>query len=151
SIVNEVRPLARQVTLDDGVTKVWVPNYPAIDEVQAIVDAAKKEADVLGAVKVGEITADFNRARQSNGTENRGGESTIGNFVADVQKWATGAEIALMNPGGLRADLTHASSGAGDPDGNVSYREAATVQPFANTLVTLNLTGAQLKAVLEEQ
>src|SRR5690606_29851229 len=82
---------------------------------------------------------------------NRGGESTIGNFVADAQKWATGAAIALMNPGGLRADLTHASSGAGDPDGNVTYREAATVQPFANTLVTLNLTGAQLKAVLEEQ
>ncbi|UWF77929.1 ExeM/NucH family extracellular endonuclease [Microbacterium neungamense] len=140
SIVNEIKPL----------TAGGKPLYPAVPEVQAIVDAAKAEADELGAV--GEITADFNRARQSDGkTENRGGESTIGNFVADVQKWATGAQIALMNPGGLRANLSYASSAEGDPDGNVTYREAATVQPFANTLVTLELTGAQLKAVLEEQ
>jgi len=146
SIVNEIRPLTKK----EG--DVVVPLYPAVPEVQAIVDKAKKEADVLGAVKVGEITADFNRARQSDGkTENRGGESTIGNFVADVQKWSTGAEIALMNPGGLRANLGYASTGDGDPAGNVTYREAATVQPFANTLVTLNLTGEQLKGVLEEQ
>ncbi len=142
SIVNEIKPLT------DGTNAL----YPAVPEVQAIVDAAEVEADKLGSVKVGDVTADFNRARQSDGkTENRGGESTIGNFVADVQKWSTGAEIALMNPGGIRANLTFASTGASDPDGNVTYREAATVQPFANTLVTLELTGAQLKAVLEEQ
>ncbi|MGF6823910.1 5'-nucleotidase [Microbacterium sp. ZKA21] len=141
SITNEIKPL----------TEAGKPLYPAVTDVQAIVDAAKAEADVLGAEKVGEITADFNRARQSTGSENRGGESTIGNFVADVQKWATGADIALMNPGGIRANLAYASAGAADPDGNVTFREAATVQPFANTLVTLDLTGAQLKAVLEEQ
>lgn len=151
SISNEIKPLAHEETGADG-KKFWVPNYPAVPEVQSIVDDAKKSADVLGAVKVGDITADFNRARQSDGTtENRGGESTIGNFVADVQQWSTGAEIALMNPGGLRANLSYAAGGEGDPDGNVTYREAATVQPFANTLVTLNLTGAQLKGVLEEQ
>lgn len=141
SITNEIKPL----------TSAGKPLYPAVPEVQAIVDTAKAEADVLGAVKVGDITADFNRARQANGSENRGGESTIGNFVADVQQWSTGADIALMNPGGIRANLTYASSNANDPNGNVTYREAATVQPFANTLVTLTLTGAQLKGVLEEQ
>lgn len=142
SITNEIKPL----------TAAGKPLYPAVPEVADIVAKAKAEADVLGAVKVGDITADFNRARQSDGTsENRGGESTLGNFVADVQKWSTGADIALMNPGGLRANLTYASSGATDPAGNVTYREAATVQPFANTLVTLTLTGAELKAVLEEQ
>lgn len=56
-----------------------------------------------------------------------------------------------MNPGGLRADLLFASSGAGDPDGNVTFREAANVQPFANSLFTMELTGAQLRSVLEEQ
>ncbi|MFB8189747.1 ExeM/NucH family extracellular endonuclease [Microbacterium sp. NPDC055988] len=142
SITNEIKPL----------TAAGKPLYPAVPEVQAIVDKAKAEADVLGAIKVGDITADFNRARQSDGkTENRGGESTIGNFVADVQQWSTGADLALMNPGGIRANLTYASSNANDPAGNVTYREAATVQPFANTLVTLTLTGAQLKGVLEEQ
>lgn len=54
-------------------------------------------------------------------------------------------------PGRHPDKLTYASSGPADPDGNVTYREAATVQPFANSLVTLQLTGAQLKRVLEEQ
>ncbi len=90
SITNEIKHL----------TAAGKPLYPAVPEVQAIVDQAKAEADVLGAIKVGDITADFNRARQSDGkTENRGGESTIGNFVADVQQWSTGADLALMNPG----------------------------------------------------
>ena len=146
SITNEIKPLTKTV---DG--KV-VGAYPADPKVQAIVDAAKKKADELGGVALGSITGDLNRARQSDGkTENRGGESTLGNFVADVQKWSTGADLAVMNPGGLRANLTYASSSASDPDGNVTYREAATVQPFANTLMTLSLTGAQLKTVLEEQ
>src|SRR5690625_1825852 len=50
-----------------------------------------------------------------------------------------------MNPGGLRQDLS-----AGD-DGVVTYREAADVQPFANTLVTMTLTGEQIESVLEQQ
>jgi 5'-nucleotidase len=141
SITNEIKPL----------TAAGKPLYPAVPEVAEIVAKAKAEADVLGAVEVGAITDDFTRARQTNGAENRGGESTIGNFVADVQKWSTGADIALMNPGGLRADLAYASTGAADPDGNVTYREAANVQPFANTLVTLTMTGEQIKGVLEEQ
>ena len=129
--------------------------YPPAADVEAIVAEATAVAAVEGAVKVGEITSDFTRAVQSGGAgENRGGESVLGNFVAEVQQWATadaGAEVALMNPGGLRADLTFASSGEGDPDGTVSFREAASVQPFANTLVTMTLTGKQLKSVLEEQ
>lgn len=76
----------------------------------------------------------------------RGGESTLGNFVADVQLWAASvdgsAEIAFMNPGGLRTDILFA------PDGAVTYREAANVQPFANTLVTMTLTGAQAGSTL---
>jgi len=131
-------------------------------EVAAIVAAAVVVANEAGKVSLGEITGDIRRALFANGTtENRGGESTLGNLIADVQLWATedvGAEVALMNPGGIRTDLVYASSGAVDnqgnpvdPDGNVTYREAANVQPFANTLVTLDMTGAQLKQVLEEQ
>ncbi len=124
-------------------------------EVAQIVADAVAVAKQLGAVKVGEITADFNRAKQTAaGSENRGGESTLCNFVADVQLAATqdaGAQIALMNPGGLRADLKFTGTGATDPNGNLTFAEAAAVQPFANTLVTLDLTGAQLKQVLEEQ
>ncbi|WP_298330874.1 5'-nucleotidase C-terminal domain-containing protein [Haloactinopolyspora sp.] len=136
----------------------WVPNpeYEPDPEVQAIVDDAVDKAEELGAESLGEITADFNRAQQSDGTENRGGESTLGNFVADVQLAAAqvtdpATQIAVMNPGGLRTDMTYAGTGESDPDGNVTYREAAEVQPFANTLVTLTLTGEQVVQVLEEQ
>ena len=55
-----------------------------------------------------------------------------------------------MNPGGLRADLAYAPSGS-EGDGQVTYGEAFTVQPFGNSLVTMTLTGAQLKTVLEQQ
>jgi len=137
-----------------------VAAFPADPEATALVAEAVAAADELGSRSLGTIAGDFNRARDTPtaanaaGPENRGGESTLGNLVADVQLWSTrelGAQIAFMNPGGLRADLRYASSGAGDPDGNVTYREAATVQPFANTLVTTQLTGAQVRQVLEEQ
>ncbi|MET8042136.1 bifunctional metallophosphatase/5'-nucleotidase [Micromonospora sp. NPDC005215] len=74
------------------------------------------------------------------------GESPLGNLIADAQLAATdneeGAVAAFMNPGGVRADLDA---------GPVTYEEAFTVQPFANNLVTLDLTGAQLYCVLEQQ
>ncbi|MEU5671206.1 bifunctional metallophosphatase/5'-nucleotidase [Micromonospora sp. NPDC047762] len=74
------------------------------------------------------------------------GESPLGNLIADAQLAATDDEqnavAAFMNPGGVRADLDA---------GPVTYEEAFTVQPFANNLVTLDLTGTQLYCVLEQQ
>src|SRR5207253_842429 len=62
-----------------------------------------------------------------------------------------GAVVAFMNPGGIRADLTYVSSSAGEGDGNVTYGEIFTVQPFGNSLVTMTLTGAQIDTLLEQQ
>jgi 5'-nucleotidase len=130
-------------------------NYAADAETQAIVDDAVAEAEVLGAVELGDIAGPFNRARLASGSENRGGESTLGNLVAEAQRWATrnpesgSAQIAFMNPGGLRADMVgNAESGYPAP---VTYKQAANVQPFANTLVNLDMTGAQVKEALEQQ
>lgn len=130
-----------------------VAQFPAAPDVQAIVDEAVKAAEVEGAVEVGSITADITRAFTPDGTEDRGSESSLSNLLADVYLWATSnedyagtpAQIGLMNPGGVRDDLRYGE------DGTLSYREVANVQPFANTLVTVTLTGAQLKSVLEEQ
>jgi len=55
-----------------------------------------------------------------------------------------------MNPGGIRADIVYTASGS-EGDGNVTYGEAFTVQPFGNSLVTMTLTGQQIKDVLEQQ
>jgi 5'-nucleotidase len=80
-----------------------------------------------------------------------------GNLIADAQLSATKAAgfgqavIGLMNGGGVRAAFTFPSSAAGEGDGNVTYGEAFTTQPFGNSLVTMSLTAQDLKNVLEEQ
>ncbi|GAB7191424.1 bifunctional metallophosphatase/5'-nucleotidase [Kineococcus sp. NUM-3379] len=79
------------------------------------------------------------------------GESPLGNLIADAQLAATDDEqravAAFMNPGGVRADLNAGATG----EDAVTYEEAFTVQPFANNLVTLDLTGAQVNCLLEQQ
>ena len=130
------------------------PLYPVDEPTKTIVDAAFAKADVLGARVLGKVAGSFNRAKLANGDENRGGESTLGNLVAEVQRWATStpeagaAQIAFMNPGGLRADMAGVSGGY---PANLTYKQAAVVQPFANTLVNMKLTGAQIKTMLEQQ
>ncbi|WP_053204547.1 5'-nucleotidase C-terminal domain-containing protein [Jiangella muralis] len=157
AVSSDIIPLTEQN--EDGS---WSPLFPADQAIAEDVAAAEDAAAELGAQPLGDITADFNRAVQNTpegedeAPENRGGESTLGNFVADVQLAAArvtdlDAQIAFMNPGGLRADMEFASTGENDPDGNVTYQEAALVQPFANTLVTTTLTGEQIAQVLEEQ
>jgi 5'-nucleotidase len=131
------------------------PNYPADPATTAIVNKAFADAEAPGSVVLGKLGGPFRRARLANGTtENRGGESTLGNLVAEVQRWATaspqvgGAQIAFMNPGGLRQDMTGVPGGY---PANLTYKQAAVVQPFANTLVNMKLTGAQIKTLLEQQ
>ncbi|CAI9419167.1 bifunctional metallophosphatase/5'-nucleotidase [Nocardioides sp. T2.26MG-1] len=141
------------VTNKDGVI---APVYPTDAGVQKIVDDAVGQAEVLGAKPLGEIAAPFKLARLADGTTvNRGGESTQGNMVAEVQRWATSspeagsAQLAVMNPGGLRQDLLGLNEN-GYP-ATLTYKQAATAQPFANTLVNMDMTGAQIKTMLEQQ
>jgi 5'-nucleotidase len=81
------------------------------------------------------------------------GESPLGDVIADAQLAATddemGAVAAFMNPGGVRTDL-NVPDGSGNVDYNVTYEEAFNIQPFANNLVTLDLTGRQLYCMLEQ-
>jgi 5'-nucleotidase len=70
------------------------------------------------------------------------GESALGDLIADAQRTTTGADFAFMNPGGIRADVEA---------GEVTYGELFAVQPFENGLVTMELTGEQIYALLEQQ
>jgi 5'-nucleotidase len=123
---------------------------PPAPQLTALVDKYQTLVAPLANRVIGSITADITR------TPTPAGESTLGDVMADAQLAATadpavgGAVVALMNPGGLRADLAYAPSGS-EGNGHVTYGEAFTVQPFGNSLVTLTLTGAQLKTVLEQQ
>jgi 5'-nucleotidase len=146
---NDVRADLSEAT-NHAVIQSQLTRDPAIT---AVIDKWKPLADVIGNQEVGEITADIRRAFIGT-TEDRGSESNLGNMIADAQLWATqanGAQIAFMNPGGIRADLTYASSPAGEGDGVVTYAEAFNVQPFSNILMTIPMTGAQIVDVLEQQ
>ena len=98
---------------------------------------------------VGSISADITRST------NAAQETALGDVIADAQlaytKASAGAQIAFMNPGGIRADLIYGNSAGGEPPGQVTYGEAFTVQPFNNLVTTQTFTGAQIKTVLEQQ
>ncbi|WP_217195992.1 bifunctional metallophosphatase/5'-nucleotidase [Streptomyces buecherae] len=83
-------------------------------------------------------------------------ETPLGDLISDAQLAGLapadkgGAQVAFMNPGGIRADLAHKASGD-EGDGVVTYGEAFTVQPFTNMTNVLDLTGEQLLTVLRQQ
>ncbi|MGW8887240.1 bifunctional metallophosphatase/5'-nucleotidase [Streptomyces sp. NPDC055749] len=83
-------------------------------------------------------------------------EKPLGNLIADAQLEGLapadkgGAQVAFMNPGGIRSDLVYTASGS-EGDGVVTYGEAFTVQPFTNMMNVVDLTGAQLIAALQQQ
>jgi 5'-nucleotidase len=108
--------------------------------------SAPKANRVVGTVK----------GDMSNTTTNPNGESPLGDVIADAQLASTKttgkAQIAFMNPGGIRAPGFQVSQiSAGEKPGEITYAEAFTVQPFGNSLVTMTLTGDQIRALLEQQ
>ncbi|KIZ41089.1 MULTISPECIES: bifunctional metallophosphatase/5'-nucleotidase [Rhodopseudomonas] len=111
----------------------------------ALIDSYDQLAGPIAAQPAGSVSATLVRL------PNEAGESPLGDIIADAQLAATAAEadggavIAFTNPGGVRADITKRA------DGTVSYGDVFAAQPFRNQLVTLTLTGAQIKAALEQQ
>jgi 2',3'-cyclic-nucleotide 2'-phosphodiesterase (5'-nucleotidase family) len=105
-------------------------------EIDAIVDAAyEKVKDQLNKV-IGQAP---------NGVSdkaNEHGEVPMGNLIADSMIAQTGTDFAFMNPGGIRAAID---------SGDITWEEAFTVQPFGNDLVTMDLTGAQVVELLNQQ
>ncbi|MEU4423921.1 bifunctional metallophosphatase/5'-nucleotidase [Actinoplanes sp. NPDC024001] len=127
----------------------YVRNPDTVDAAaKAVADKYRAAVAPIANEIVGSISADILRA------PNAAGESPLGDVIADAQLAYTrgaGAQIALMNPGGIRADLDADQSSGGEAFGQVTYGEAFTVQPFNNLVVTQSFTGAQLKNVLEQQ
>jgi len=149
--INAVSGRVRSVKAENvAVNRTNTAITPNAD-IKQIVDNYKTIVQPIANRVIGSITADLTR------TTSAAGENTMGDVIADSQLAATkepkfgGAQVAFMNPGGVRADLTFVSSSAGEGDGNVTYSEAFTVQPFGNSLATLTLTGAQIEELLEQQ
>lgn len=144
-------------------------SLPRVAAVKAITDAALAHAAEVGNRPVGRITADITTALPDpsapptvTGTgnrDNRAAESTLGGVVADAllaggEQINADVDLGLTNSGGLRSELLYAGDTTSNPlntDGVVTFAEANNVLPFNNTVALVTLTGAQLKAVLEQQ
>ncbi|WP_369370659.1 ExeM/NucH family extracellular endonuclease [Promicromonospora sp. Populi] len=138
-----------------------IATYPAVAEVDGIVDAALAAAQEIGEQPVGSVTADvttaFSGGSYTGGVytggnrDDRASESALGNLVANslqeslASEERGGADIGVVNPGGLRNELYRGA------DGVITYAEANAVLPFVNNLWTTTLTGAQLDTLLEQQ
>ncbi|TDB85343.1 bifunctional metallophosphatase/5'-nucleotidase [Actinomadura sp. KC216] len=114
---------------------------------ERFVQTWKERVSEIADKPIGKITADLTRAPSP------AGETALGDVIADAQLASMkgfGAQVAVMNPGGVRTDLTYAASGS-EGDGVVTYGEAFAVQPFSNVMGVVSLTGAQVDALLEQQ
>lgn len=137
--------------LDVKATNVVVDakDGPKDAAMTALVQKAKALTDPLAQQVIATLgTEQITRA------PNPAGESALGDVIADSQLAATrapekgGAVLALMNSGGIRADLPVSVP---NPGNKVTYGDAFTVQPFGNILNVVTLTGAQIKQALEQQ
>ncbi|KOT33824.1 5'-nucleotidase [Streptomyces caelestis] len=121
-------------------------DVPKAPDMTRLIDRWNTLAAPIGDRAIGYISGDVVKD---------GTESPLGDLIADAQleygrTLDAETDLALMNPGGIRASLTHAAGGK-EGDGVVTFAEAFTVQPFANTVNLQDFTGAQVVQALKEQ
>lgn len=140
-VIAQNRLMTRDVPKDAGETRI-------IDFWSALAaPLAGREVGTLAANT--DITGDSSTCRCE--------ETQMVDLVADAILWGTtapadgAAQIALMNTGGVRASLRYGAVPNGESPGEITYAEAYAVAPFNNILVTVDMTGAQIQAVLNQQ
>ena len=151
-----IDPVSHDVTAVVATTRRGVRNDPAVaadSSVAKIIAGYSGLVSPIANTTLGSIAAELPNSRVDGACN-----MPAGTLVADAMLAATApaafgqASIALMNGGGVRSPgFLFASSTAGEGNGNVTYGEAFTVQPFGNSLVTMSLSSQQLKEVLEQQ
>jgi 5'-nucleotidase len=116
----------------------------------AILDKWRALSGPIAGEVVGTVAEDI----LGDSSGNRGIETPMGDLVADAILWGTqetDSQIAFMNVGGVRGSFRYDAITNGEQPGEITYEEAYLVAPFGNVLVTLDLTGAQIQTILEQQ
>ena len=121
------------------ILTTWGDQGPGLEpdeQVANLVSKASAAVQPLVERVIAQAASDVLRA------ENAAGESALGNLIADAQRSAMATDVAFMNPGGIRADIFA---------GQVIWGDLFTVQPFNNDLVKMDLNGAQILQLLNQQ
>jgi 5'-nucleotidase len=146
-------PRTHDVVQVAAVNRLVLRDDPAVPVDAAVRDIVQGYA-TLAAPLADRVVGQLAQALPNEARE--GGQAPAGSLVADAQLRATqapaagAAQMALMNPGGVRAAGFVPPAGASAPFA-LTFGAAFTVQPFGNGLVTMSLTSTQLKALLEQQ
>jgi 5'-nucleotidase len=122
-----------------SIVTAWADAGPGLTPDPAVakmVRAAEAKVAPLTQRKIAVAAGDITK------TQDKAGESALGDLIADAQRMAMGADFAFTNKGGIRAEL---------PAGEVTWGELYTVQPFNNYLVKMELTGQQIYDLLNQQ
>jgi 5'-nucleotidase len=116
----------------------WVvgQDVPPAPDITALIDHYTRFAAPMRDRVVGRL------ARRAGRLKDPSGEMRMGNLVADAQRAVSGATVAFVNPGVVRAGL---------PAGTITYGRAFSTQPFGTTLVTLTMSGSQIHEMLRQQ
>jgi 5'-nucleotidase/UDP-sugar diphosphatase len=135
-------------TTEDGKREIsWVPAFRFIDTASvtpdpdsvAMADALRATMDQNLNVEIGTVEAPLDSRRNVVRAE----EATMGNLIADAMRDATGADIAIMNGGGIRGDTTY------EAGRKLTRRDILTELPFGNVTVVTELPGSQVLLALE--
>lgn len=118
-------------------------------DVDPVVQDALAKAEELGKPELAKAPKAITRAKKADGSEDRGSRSELSDMVAQMFYEEVGGKaegtVGIQNPGGTRADLVP------NENGGITYAQVAAVLPFANTVMTTEITGAQFKTMLEQQ
>lgn len=129
---------AEGVVTAAGGDAILLSKYITPDaEAAALIDDLAVEVAALGDTETGSTAPEI---IVGNRVVCRVEECPMGNLIADAMRAETGAQVAIMNGGGVRADIDA---------GPITVGDVLTVQPFSNTMATFELSGANLIAALE--
>lgn len=157
-VVTELNLVIDRASGDVDRTRTAAQNHlvlqsrPADPTLTQVIDKWSALADIVGAQVVGTVAEDIT----GDASGDRGIETPMGNLIADAILWGmneSGAEsdIAFMNVGGIRASFRVNDFSHNEGPGEITYAEAFAVAPFNNLLVRIDMTGDQIKRVLEQQ
>ena len=113
-------------------------NIPEDTAVSSCLEPMIKAMDEKLSAPIGESLVDLDARKKAV----RGGESNLGDFIADAFLWKFKGDVAVTNGGGIRGDKIY-------PKGKISYKTLTQIHPFGNTVVIAELTGEELRKVLE--
>lgn len=129
--------LKKKVKRDDGKSDyvLYEEEIAANAEINALLDPYIKKGEALLGEKIGTVDGELDGQRE----HVRFFQTNFGRLIAEAQRERAQADIAIMNSGGIRASIA-----AGD----ITYKDVLTVQPFANTVTSVELSGEELQQYL---